>query len=221
MGFSNKPRSGGKYINFKTKENEAGKKESFLQNGGKLFTEFTGILVDISVSTDDVNGQEYEKLTLHLVDPDDNKVYELGFPIRSGYGYAFFCMCPNLNPAIPMTFSGGIEAMDNGNSWTKLFIKQDDKSVKWHYTKVNEEAYAKIPLVKTVTVGKGAKAQQVKDYSDRDEFIEKVIFGFKKVKVDKAHPGGVKAALANAPKNADVANDSIDNDPTSDLPWDL
>lgn len=221
MGFSNRPRTGGKFINFKTKTNASGKDESFLSNAGELHSEFTGVLVDISLDDAEFKGVAYQKLILHLVDPDSKKVFELGMPVRSGYAFAFFAMCPNIDPALPLTISGGIEKMENGNSWGKMFISQNGKNLQWYYSKKNEDAYKLIPAVKLVKVGKGAKATEVKDYSDRDEYIEKVLFGFKDKKVHKAHPGGVKAALANAPKHDDAVsyNNSDDNEPIDDLPF--
>lgn len=204
MGLSNEPRQSGKFLNFK---------EGKLINNGQSFESIENVrIVDMSIQEAEYNGKAYQKVTLFLQDEDTKFIYHLGFPLGSGYGYAFFAMSPNLDPYEKVTISGGSDKMDNGNSYGKMFISQNGKNLKWFFKK-GEKAYDAIPVVKIVKVGKGKSATEVKDYSDRDEFMEKCLFKVYEEKIRKAFPNGV-------PKEQKKSDPSVDiTEPINDLPF--
>lgn len=215
MGFSErKNRGSGKFINIKKGE---------LVNNGKIHGAFTGLIVDLWIKEEVYNNEPYEKLTIALLDEEDNKIYELGVKLSSGYGYSFFCMCPNINPKLPVTFSAGMSEAENGHKFGRLFAEQEGKSIKWFYSQKDKENFSKIPTVKETTVGTGKHKKVVKDYSDRDAFIEKVIAGFLEKKVRAAWPGGIEAVKKLKQIGPDKTESEPENDndaePEDDLPF--
>lgn len=205
MGFSNESHGGnGKYANFKE-----GQIVTYLDGKKQSFTTLTGKIVDIDIQDAVYQGKEYRKVVLYIQHEDG--ITMLGFPLASGYGWSFFQLCTNINEKKECSISGGTEDFD-GKKWGKMFIKQDNVYIK-QALKKGTPAHDKIPPVKEIKNGKGKVTG--KDYSDRDDFMEKVITAFFK-KVQKAYPNAVdpemKKAYAAAAK-ADAVTEAIDDMP--------
>lgn len=202
MGLSNESSGGGLYLNFK---------DGKIINGGKEYISFEGFIVDMSIEEAEYNKKPYQKVTLFMKDEMDN-IWKFGFPMSSGYGYSFFAMSPNINFKKSVTISGGSEVLDNGNKFGKMYIQQDGSYIKWFYKKGSKD-YDKIPLAKEVKVGRDI----VKDYTDRDAFIEKILYYIFEKKIKKAWPGGVKDKSTKKAQQSD--NDSSGSSLDDGLPF--
>lgn len=162
--FSNETRGNGKYANFK---------HGKIIHDGETYTTVEGRIVFVQVDDAEYEGKGYRKLTLTLRGEDGKEVL-LGFPINSGYGQAFCCMCPNIDTDEPVKISGGTEKK-NGKNYSSMFIEQNGKFVKWFYAKDREK---QLPPPEVIKNKKGIETG--KDWSERNEYMEKLIGGFEK-----------------------------------------
>lgn len=202
-GFSNKQGGGSsKYANFKD-----GMIVTKVDGEKKQFTTLEGDLLDIDVEDAEYENKPYRKINLYI--QHDAGVTILGMPLGSGYGQSFCKICPNIDVSKPIMISGGIDKIE-GSAFTygKVYVSQDEKYVKWFYTKT--ENAGKFPKAEEITIGKGKSARVEKDYTKRDEFCERLLYAFHE-KLAKVWPNGA-ATAAKAKKDAV-------NDPTSDLPF--
>lgn len=213
MPFNNEPRGGGKYINFK---------KGKLVNNGEEQGSIDGVmLVELDIKPDEYEGKPYQKVTLHLWDEQDERLYEMQFSLTSGYGFSFFAMLPHIDPDMSMDISGGLTKMESGHSSGKMFIRQGGKNLTWFYSKKNKKELDKIPKPKVAGhIGKGKDKKEVLDYTDRDEFIEKMLIAFQAKKLVKIYPKGAaefksraKSPSANGKSNAYDATEPIDDLP--------
>lgn len=115
--------------------NDAGQKDSY--------ESLTGFVKSLDVTDEEYNGKAYRKIVLFVVTKEGVE-YRFGFPLESGYGNAFCCFSPNLDFKKEITFSAGVQELDNGKKYGKLFAKQEGKNIKWYFTKDNE-AGKKLP----------------------------------------------------------------------------
>lgn len=207
MGFSNDDYEGGsgKFANFKE-----GKIVTKIDGEKKTFSTITGQIVDLDIVDETYNGTPYRKVILFMAHEDG--VTQLGFPLTSGYGYGFFQMCGNIDVKHEVAISGGTKPNPNikGGTFGSMFIKQGGTNLKHLMTK-DSEAGKKIPEIKVVKVGN----KDVKDYSKRDEYMEKVITAFYK-RVQKQFPNG--ASAFKGAKHVDAGPADI-VEPIDDLPF--
>jgi len=206
--FTNEDNSGsGKFANFKD-----GKIVTKIDGQKKEFTTMTGHIVDMDISDEEYQGRKYRKVTLFI--SDKGTVCQLGFDLGSGYGWGFFQLCGNIDVKKPVSISGGTKEIpnSNGKSYGSMFIKQDGKYLQ-HLMKNGTDAAKKIPAVDLVKIGK----QDVKDYSKRHEYMEKVLAAFFK-KVQKQFPGGA-GAEERAKAKSKEANAETMTEPIGDLPF--
>jgi hypothetical protein len=209
MGFTNESRGGGsKFANF-SKGNIVTK----IDGEKKTFSHLEGDLVDIDIEDASYQDKPYRKLVLYIFHEDG--LTALGFPLNSGYGNAFCRICPNINPAKPIKVSGGITPDEKikDKFYSSLYIQQGGSYVKWYFKNDTPEG-KKVPEVSTQTIGRGKSAKEVKDYSARDEFFEKVILRFLE-KVQAIHPKGAAGGKGKV-KHQDP--DDI-TEPIDDLPF--
>lgn len=185
--FENKPRSGGKFANFK---------EGMIIHGDDSFTHLNGHIVDMNITDEEYpKGVFYKKVVLFIKKED--KVVKLGFPMVSGYGLAFFNLSMNIDFALPVEISGGFEKLESGNGWGKMFIKQNDIYVKHYFNKGTSEG-ERVPKVVETSKGIGKNKKVDKDYTDRDTFIETTLTDvFNHIK--KQWPDGEKSDLSGLP----------------------
>lgn len=207
MGFTNEQSEGGsKFANFSN-----GMIVTRIAGEKKSFSHLEGDIVDIDVQDAEYQGKPYRKLILYIAHEDG--VTQLGFPMNSGYGNAFCRICPNIDPAKPVKISGGTtpDEKDKTKKYSSLFCQQGGAYVKWHFKNGTPEG-KKVPDVAITVVGKGKSAKEVRDYSDRDEFFEKVIVTFLR-KVQAKYP---KGAAGFKTKHVDAADIT---EPIDDLPF--
>lgn len=212
MGFSNEENGGGRYINFK---------KGTMVNNGKTYKSFEGELVELEIKPDKYEDKPYQKLILYLWDASDEQMYEMQMSMTSGYGFSFFAMVPNLNPGVPMKFSVGMNELEGGNKSGTMFIKQEGKNIKWYYSKNNQKALDQIPKPKELKKAT-SKAKAILDYTDRDNFIEKVLTAFQTKKLSPLYPKGAagfksKAQTDSSNKNPHTPEDVTE--PIDDLPF--
>lgn len=201
MGFENKSGSGGnaKFANFKE-----GVIVTKINGERRSFTHLCGDILDVEVEDAVFDNKPYRKIILYIQHEDG--VTMLGFPLGSGYGVAFCKICPNIDVNKPVEVSGGFEKPEGYRTgFGKIFVSQGEKYVQ-HFYSAKLKNLDKIPDVKEVKVGKN----MVKDYTKRDEFFEKVLFGFH-TKLQKVWPNG--AAISTKTKKAAAAEDVVDDLP--------
>lgn len=206
MGFANESQGGGsKFANF-----SKGKIVAKVDGEKKTFSHLEGNVVDIDIEDAIYQDKTYRKLVLYIV--HENGLTRLGFPLNSGYGNAFCRICPNINPAKPIKVSGGVTPDEKikDKFYTSLFIQQDGSYVKWYF-KSDTPQGKKVPEASVQTVGRGKSAKEVRDYSARDEFFEKVILRFLE-KVRAVYPEGAQG------KSKHHDPDDI-TEPFDDLPF--
>lgn len=203
MGL-NKTRTGaggnGQFLNFKE-----GKIIAYVNGQNEEFEELEDVyLMELDVQDAKYNNEDYRKVVLYLLDKSSSQVYQLGMSISSGYAWSFFAMSPNLDFKKPMSISGSLQKMEGTEKkYSKMFIKQDGKNVKWYF-KAGEKAMEKVPAPKDVKVGN----KIIKDFSERDAYVEQKLFDLYKKKIQKDWPDGApKSAKAKAPENAEPADD--------------
>lgn len=168
MGLSNDAPVSGKFINLKK-----GKLIAQVDGEKKEFTTYTGFVVELDLEVKEYNGKEYEAVILSLQDEPDadgqpGKVYELSMDLESGYANAFCSMSPNIDFGKPVSISAGIEKLENGNEFGKLFIRQDGQPLKWFFTKDGEHKTPP-PVVQTDRNG------TYNDYSAKVNFFRKML----------------------------------------------
>jgi hypothetical protein len=209
MGFTNESQGGdSKFANF-----SKGMIVTKIAGERKEFSHLEGDLVDINIEDAEYQGKAYRKLVLYIVHEDGMTL--LGFPMNSGYGNAFCRICPNIDPKKRVKISGGTtpDKVDKNKSYASLFIQQGGNYVKWYFKNDTPEG-KKVPDVDITVVGKGKSAKEVRDYSNRDEFFERVITAFLN-KVQRVYPKGAAGVKA---KEKHVDADSI-TEPIDDLPF--
>lgn len=202
-GFSNDSRGGsGKFANFKD-----GKIVTKIEGEKKTFTTLSGTMTAIYIDDAEYNGKEYRKVNVRLDHEDGETI--LGFPLSSGYGNAFCRLLPNVDPAKEVAISGGVtkDEKDPKKKYGNLFIEQDGKNVKWFFSSKTEHG-DEVPEIKEATVGKGKNAKVVKDYSEREDFFERVIMKFDQ-KLQKLY--GKKEKPKAPPKTADEVTEPLDD----------
>jgi hypothetical protein len=207
MGFTKEQREGGsKFANFSN-----GMIVTKIDGEKETFSHLEGDIVDINVQDAEYQGKEYRKLILYIRHEDG--VTQLGFPMNSGYGNAFCRICPNIDPALPVKISGGTtpDEKDKTKKYSSLFVQQKGSYVKWYFKNGTPEG-KKVPEVAITVVGKGKSAKEVRDYSDRDEFFEKVIVLFLR-RVQGRFPKGAEKFEV---KHVDAADMT---EPIDDLPF--
>lgn len=209
MGFTNEGSSGGsKFANF-----SRGMIVTKIDGEKKTFSHLEGDLIDIDVEDAEYQGEKYRKLVLFIA--HEGGLTQLGFPINSGYGNAFCRLCPNIDVNKPIKVSGGTTPDPNNKdrSYSSMFVQQGGAYVKWYFKKDTPDG-KKVPDVVITTVGKGKSAKEVRDYSDRDEFFEKVILRLLE-KVQSIYPKGA-AGFKGKAKHQDAADIT---EPIDDLPF--
>jgi len=216
MGFSNEQRGGGgKFINFR---------KGKLVNGGNEFLHFTGTLVDIGVDEGEYEGETYKRVTLYMVDQDakTQPLYHVQAAMNSGYMVAFMSMLPNIDHTKPFEISPGMrKSEDKKKEFATLFINQGGNHIKWYFKSSNEDKKKKFPEPKIVPVGN----LKVKDYTDRENYFEKMIVDFLNKKLRKLFPDGhksFKAAAGTAETTGTTSgkgNESAPPEMDDDLPF--
>lgn len=205
MGFTNETSGGGgngKYASFKK-----GRIVTKIDGEKKDFAAVTGTITEVWTENAEFQNKPYSKLVVRI--DDENGFTLLGFAINSGYGNAFCRILPNIDPTKPVEISGNYTAdkADPTRGYTSLFIAQEGKSLKWYYTNSNE-AGKKVPAIKETEVGKGKSKQIIKDYSDREDFFERLLVGFSN-KLESLY-GKKKKAI---PATADEVTEPMDGLP--------
>lgn len=159
-GFSNQPRDASKYARFK---------EGKIINGDDEYTNLTGKVIDLDIVDEVFNKQEYRKIVL-LLDIGTMTPVELGFSLSSGYGNAFCCIMPNIDWSKEIDLCPGFEKPKDStmNGRGKLFIRQDDKPLKWYYTNDTDDKTKRPAPKETKVKGKPS----IFDFSKRNEFYE-------------------------------------------------
>lgn len=210
MGFTNDDYEGGsgKFANFKE-----GKIVTNIDGEKKTFSTLEGQIVDLDVQDATYQGKDYRKVVLFLAHEDG--VTQLSFPLNSGYGWSFFQLCGNIDPKHEVAISGGTKEIPNtnGKKYGSMFVKQAGTNLK-HLMKKDSDGAKKIPAVKEIKDSKGKIVG--KDYSARDEYMEKVLTAFYK-RVQKIFPNG--AAAFKTSKHIDADPASGVNEPIDDLPF--
>ena len=211
MGFKNEQRGGARYINFK---------KGKMINDGKEQGSFEGELVELEIKPEVYEGKPYQQLVLFFWEPALERIFEVQMSMTSGYGFAFFAMTPNIDPGVPLEISCGMNTLDNGNKAGALFLRQQEKPLKWYYSKKNNpEAFAKIPAAKEIKKATKNKPA-VFDYEDRDNFIEKVLTAFQTKKLLPLYPKGASGFKSKSSGKEDAKGRSIPSDVTEDdLPF--
>lgn len=213
MGFSNDSNGAEKFINFK---------EGKMRNNGMEWKTFEGELIEIEIKPDEYEKVPYQKLILHFWEPEMEQKFEMQMSMTSGYGFAFFAMCPNINPGVPLSVSASMNEREGGHKSGVLFLRQEGKPIKWFYSKENQKELDKIPKAKEVKKAtKTAKA--IFDYEDRNNFIEKILTNFQTKKLAPLYPKGIAAFKNKAGgKDSNDKNRSTPTDitePIDDLPF--
>lgn len=211
MGFVEEVGNGSKYLNI-----SKGKISHKAEDGEvRLHSGFIGVPIDLDIKDAEYEGAPYRKVVLFLVDPETGKLYEFGFSLSSGYGNAFACICPNITENRAIKISPKLEKKE-GKSFGGMFVSEDNgekfEPVKWAITNANAEKMQRPEPVRT-TIGKGKNAKEVVDYSDRNEYYEKVLFKFRSRLVKAT--GGVLSY--KAPKSKGPVDDGGVTEPMDDF----
>ena len=203
-GFSNESRGGsGKFANF-----SKGKITTKIDGEKQTFNSLSGLITAIYVEDAEYDKKEYRKVNVRI--EHESGITVLGFPLSSGYGNAFCRILPNIDPAQEIVIAPGLTP-DKNNPTIKygtVFIEQDKTPIKWYFSSKTEHG-DKVPEIGETTIGKGKNAKVVKDYSEREDFFEKVIAKFD-AKLLKLY--GKKEKIAK-PKTADEVTEPIDDLP--------
>lgn len=215
MGFATRASNGSKFINI-----SKGKIVHKDADGNKTeHGSFTGVPIDLDIEDAQYEGVAYRKVVLFMVDPDDGKLYEFGFSLSSGYGNAFSCICPNITENVAIEISPKTEKGEGGKSRTGMFISEDNGDkfvpVKWAITKDNAAKLQRPEPTETI-VGKGKAAKKILDFSERNDYYEKVLTKFR-TRIVKATGGVVGYKPPKAPKASSPALDITE--PIDDLPF--
>lgn len=166
-----------------------------------------GRLTDIAVKDDEYKGQQYKKLLVNLID-ETGEVFQLQMKLDSGYGRAFCCIIPNVDLSKPVRISPTYEEKD-GAKKTGMFINQNDKPVKWAFTKDNPGNRPDLEKVKF-------KGQEMWDNSAQQNFYINLLLTQIKPQIDgsiipgvtdKDTPASTKPAAAPAISGAEVEDD--------------
>lgn len=206
-GFSNEQQGSSKWANFKE-----GKIVTKVEGQKKEFTTLTGELIDFYMEEAEYDKKPYTKIVLAIA--HNKKLTLLGFPFNSGYGQAFIKISPNIDPKLPISISGGWQQNEANPKigYGKVFIKQGDRNLKYFFTKDNDNGKL-VPAVKETEVGKGKSKQIVKDYTDRDEYFEKVLARVHE-KIRKVYPMGMEGfKVEKKPVDGSDVTEPIDDLP--------
>lgn len=209
---------------FKTEKKTSGSKFANLSKGWIVvgsgddrmqYGSLTGSLIDFYTEEAEYEGKGYTKLVLCI--SHNGVLTLLGFSISSGYGQAFCRIAPNIDPKAEIEISASYQAAKNDKSpdpkrYGSLFISQHDKPLKWFFTNTNDNGKL-VPAVKEVKIGTGKNARIEKDYSERQEFFDKVLAKVHK-KVQEAYPLGMEGFKKE--KHVDAADIT---EPLDDLPF--
>lgn len=177
-GFKKSEHNGGKFVNF-----SKGKVVGML-NGEKISIDsYSGYILSVDLIDDKYNDKEYKKIVLEMLDDDGIKRL-VSFSMENGYGVAFCSILPNIDLKKEVTLTPTYDAIENTNPVKYkggLIISQqgiDGKQValKWFYS-----SKAKKQLPPPVELLNKKKEKIGLDYSDRNEFCEKLINGWYEV----------------------------------------
>jgi hypothetical protein len=190
-----------RFVNFLKGELVTGPKDNKV-----TYSFIEGDIIDLHVEPAEYQGKEYRKVTVYIQDndADGSPVYQLGFPLESGYGASFSSMARNIDFKLPVKISGGMEKMkDSDLSYSKMFIRQNGKYVKWYYTKDND-AGKKMPPPEKITKGKDKGKM---DYSARNDWYEKMLFEVVLPEIRKVWPNGADKKSKAKPEGAEIVDD--------------
>lgn len=199
-GFSNDTKGQGKFANFRE-----GKIITKINGEKKEFTTLTGFIKAVYIDDANYDNKDYRKVNV-LIEHDSGETI-LGFPLSSGYGNAFCRLLPNVDISKEVSISGSVtpDKNDPKRKYSSLFVSHGKTVLEWYYSKKNEND-KKVPAIKEQTVGSGRNKKIVKDYSQREDFFERLIMAFDK-KLQKMY--GKK----DKPKTADDVTEPIDDLP--------
>lgn len=213
MGFITREQKGSKFLNFKD-----GKIVHSEGGDIKSYDGFSGMVIDLDIIDAEYQGRTYRKIILFIEDPETSLLYELGFSLESGYGNAFCCIAPNVDWTKQVSIGGKIEEKTPGKRYSGMFIRQDDRPVKWFFTKERDEKETdkkkKRPEPQRKTIGSGKNAKVVIDFSARNDFYESALLAIRKHKIVKATGG-----LANYKPKAQHEDAANVTEPIDDLPF--
>jgi len=109
-----------------------------------------GFITKISIVEKEYEGKKYEEANIFITDGDDK--YQLQMKVDSGY-FRAFCNAfksgnPNLKTKITPTFKE-----EGAKKTSGCFIEQNGNSLKWFYSKANDNLN-EVPKLKEIMVGK-------------------------------------------------------------------
>lgn len=181
MGFTNRSAGGSKYLTFK--EGKIKYKDS--EGNDQFHNGFAGSVIDLDIKDENFDGRAYRQITLFIVDDDSGRMYEMQMALESGYGNAFACIAPNVDWSQPVDISPTMTKpkIPGSKGYGGMFISQPGAgekwvAVKWKFTKENPGKRPEI-VVRTKKVNK-KEVPDGFDYSDRNDFYEKVLIEVRK-----------------------------------------
>lgn len=142
-------------------------KERINKKGKTVHEEFydyvDGYIVDISTKEHDEYGRFWN---ITLID-DDGVMQHLQFNYSSGYSAGFLKALPNVD------FSKKVKIIPNAKkdgekTKTTIFINQNDKSIKWFFTRDNPNG---LPQLKKIKI----KGKETWDDTEVMEFLEQMV----------------------------------------------
>jgi hypothetical protein len=124
------------------------------------FDFINGVLTAVKIANEEFEGRPYKLVWLNLYDGKENSI--VSFSFNSGYGRAFCKQWENAQLLEPMELSASYKKEEGKPAVTSLFILQNNKALKWYYTKDNPKD---LPQgVKNPDTGKW-------DFSDQEKYL--------------------------------------------------
>lgn len=93
-----------------------------------------GRLIQLKLRDEEYKDEKYKSLSITLYDGEETSILQMKF--NSGYARAFMKMLPNIDVSKELELSAKSETTENSTKKkTTTFLRQDNKPVKWHWTK--------------------------------------------------------------------------------------
>jgi hypothetical protein len=129
----------------------------------KKFDAIEGKLTDAKITDEEFEGHPYKQLALNIYDGEENSI--LTMRIGSGYCNAFCKILPNIDLTETFEISAGTNVNKEGKKISSVFVKQFGKSVKWYFTKENNNG-----LPQPVKI-KNYYGKEIWDFNDQINFF--------------------------------------------------
>lgn len=127
----------------------------------KEYNYIEGWITGLEIKDDEYQGKAFKKLMITLEDGIER--FQLQMRLDSGYGRAFCCLIPNVDPLKDVNISLSYK-VENKKPQAGLFIRQGTTPIKWAFTRDNPNG---LPELKS-TVHKG---ETLWDNTDQERFF--------------------------------------------------